>query len=85
MWVLAALMVIAWWALPHHNPLPDQDHRSGSRVLAWPLVVLVPICSVAVLVLVVMTGDAGARAVWGTGGRHSGGATPVARELSPGG
>jgi hypothetical protein len=71
MWVLTGLMIIAWWALPHENPLPDKDHQSGVRLLAWPLAVLVPIASVAVLVLVVMTGDAGARAVWGTGGRDS--------------
>jgi len=84
MWVLAALMVVAWWALPHENPLPDQDHRSGVRSLAWPLTVLVPICSIAVLVLVVMTGDAGARAVWGTAGRHSGSAAPASQGLPNG-
>jgi uncharacterized membrane protein len=73
-WVLAGLMVIAWWALPHENPLPDQDHRAGVTLLAKPLVLLVPIASVAVLVLVVLTGDAGARAVWGSSGRDSGAA-----------
>jgi hypothetical protein len=72
MWVLAGLMVIAWWALPHENPLPDKDHREGVTVLARPLVALLPLASAAVLVLVVLTGDAGARAVWGTGGRDSG-------------
>jgi uncharacterized membrane protein len=70
MWVLAALMVIGWWALPHENPLPDQDHREGVSVLAKPLVVLLPVAAVAVMVLVVLTGDAGARAVWGHGGRN---------------
>lgn len=71
MWVLAGLMVIGWWALPHENPLPDKDHREGVTVLAKPLVVLLPVAAVAVLVLVVLTGDAGARAVWGTNGRDS--------------
>jgi uncharacterized membrane protein len=84
MWVLAALVVVAWWALPHENPLPDKDHRSGVRAIAWPLTVLIPIASLAVLGLVVMTGDAGARAVWGTSGRDSGSSAPgVARNAGP--
>jgi uncharacterized membrane protein len=70
-WVLAGLKVIAWWALPHENPLPDKDHRDGVTVLAKPLVVLLPVTAVSVLVLVVLTGDAGARAVWGNGGRDN--------------
>jgi hypothetical protein len=72
MWVLAGLVVVAWWALPHENPLPDKDHRKGVTVVAKPLVALLPLASAAVLVLVVLTGDAGARAVWGTGGREGG-------------
>jgi uncharacterized membrane protein len=70
-WVLAGLMVIAWWALPHENPLPDKDHREGVTVLAKPLVLLLPVAAVTVLLLVVLTGDAGARAVWGSGGRDT--------------
>jgi uncharacterized membrane protein len=77
MWVLAALVVVAWWTLPHHNPLPDKDHNEGVTTLAKPLVVLLPIAAVTVLVLVVLTGDAGARAVWGTGGRNGGTAGAV--------
>jgi uncharacterized membrane protein len=75
-WVLAALVVVAWWSLPHHNPLPDKDHKQGVTTLAKPLVLLLPVAAVTVLVLVVLTGDAGARAVWGTGGRD-GGAGPA--------
>ncbi|MGC4112043.1 MAG: hypothetical protein QM747_16840 [Nocardioides sp.] len=75
MWVLAGLMVVAWWALPHDNPLPDKEHQHGVRLLAWPLSVALPIAAVAVLVLVVLTGDAGARAVWGSGGRNAGAAS----------
>lgn len=51
-WVLAALAAGAWWF--HHRP-------------GWArnvLLVLLPVCGVAALVLVVLTGDAGARAVW---------------------
>jgi hypothetical protein len=67
---------VAWWSLPHHNPLPDKDHKEGVTTLAKPLVLLLPVAAVTVLVLVVLTGDAGARAVWGTGGRN-GGAGPA--------
>jgi uncharacterized membrane protein len=66
-WVLAVLVAVAWWSMPHHNPLPDKDHRDGVTTLAKPLMVLLPLAAVAVLVLVVLTGDAGARAVWGPG------------------
>lgn len=51
-WVLAALGVLVWWF--HHRP-------------GWirnALLVLLPVCGVAALVLVVLTGDAGAKAVW---------------------
>jgi hypothetical protein len=71
MWVLAALAVVAWWSLPHHNPLPDKDHRRGVTTLAKPLVVLLPAEAAVTLVLVVLTGDAGAKTVWGNGGRTS--------------
>lgn len=70
-WVLAAIMVVAWWALPHENPLPDKDHQHGVRFVAWPVTVALPVAAVAVLVLVVLTGDAGAKAVWGKGGRNA--------------
>jgi uncharacterized membrane protein len=75
MWVLAGLVLIAWWSLPHHNPLPDKEHRQGVTTLAKPLVVLLPLAAAVTLVHVVLTGDAGARAVWGTGGRN--GAEPA--------
>ncbi|MGZ4447750.1 MAG: DUF2231 domain-containing protein [Nocardioides sp.] len=66
MWVLAAFTAVAWWTMPHHNPLPDKDHREGVTTLARPLMVLLPLAAAAVMVLVVMTGDAGARSVWGS-------------------
>jgi uncharacterized membrane protein len=64
MWALAALMVLAWEALPHENPLPDKPRRHGVPLLAWPLTVLVPLAAATVVVLVVLTGEAGARSVW---------------------
>lgn len=54
-WVLAALAAGAWWF--HHRP--------GRARMA--LLVLVPACGLAALVLVALTGDAGARAVWAAG------------------
>jgi hypothetical protein len=64
-WALAGLVVVAWWALPHRSPLPDRGARGGVRLLSVPLTVLLPVAALVVLVLVVLTGDAGARAVWG--------------------
>jgi hypothetical protein len=64
-WALAGLVVVAWWALPHQSPLPDRGARGGVRLLSVPLTVLLPVAALVVLVLVVLTGDAGARAVWG--------------------
>ncbi len=64
-WVLTAVTVVAFWALPH-VPREVGSHDKDSRVaiLERPLVVLLPVLAVVVLVLVVLTGDAGARAVW---------------------
>lgn len=64
-WILAALMVLAWWALPHDNPLPDRGEHAGVAALTVPLVVLLTIGAVALCVLVVLTGDTGAKSVWG--------------------
>jgi len=71
-WVLAALMVVAWFALPHDNPLPDRGGHAGVSALTIPLVVLLPLAAVAVLVLVVLTGDTGAKSVWGDAAGDSG-------------
>jgi hypothetical protein len=54
-WVLAALAAGAWWF--HHRP-------GWARTI---LLTLLPLCGLAAVVLVVMTGDAGARAVWAAG------------------
>jgi uncharacterized membrane protein len=65
-WVLAGLTLVAFWCLPHVTRLQGGDDKEGRvAVLARPLVVLLPLAAVAVIVLVVLTGDAGARAVWG--------------------
>ena len=65
MWVFAALVVVAFVVFPVVTRLSGGRDRAGSvAVLEKPLMVLLPLASVAVLVLVVLTGDAGAKAVW---------------------
>jgi hypothetical protein len=65
MWVFAALVVVAFWVLPYVTRLSGgRDRDSKLMVLEKPLAVLVPLAAVAVLVLAVLTGDAGAQAVW---------------------
>lgn len=67
-WVLAAVAVVAWWAVPHGSPMPGHARAERSHAAAPVLVrgstVLLPLVAVAVLVLVVLTGHAGAEAVW---------------------
>ena len=66
MCVFAVLIVVAFVLWPHVTRLSGGADREGRvAVLEKPLMVLVPLAAVAVLVLVVLTGDAGARAVWG--------------------
>jgi len=65
MWVFAAILIVAFWVLPHVTRLSGALDRAGHvTVLEKPLMVLLPLAAVAVLVLVFLTGDAGARAVW---------------------
>ena len=68
MWVFALLVVVAFWVLPHVTRLSGaKDRVAKVAALEKPLMVLVPLAAVAVLVLVFLTGDAGARAVWQQG------------------
>jgi len=67
-WVLAAAVVIAWVAVPHTSPIPNHS-RAAPDPLAVPMLqravlVVVAVVAIATLVLVVLTGHAGARAVW---------------------
>lgn len=68
-WVLFGVMLVAFWALPHETQLRNADDKEAKvGVLVKPLMVALPVLAAMVLVLVVITGDAGARAVWaGTG------------------
>jgi uncharacterized membrane protein len=68
MWVLAVVAVVAFWALPHVTRLVGGNNRRARvAALEKPLMVLLPVVAVVVLVLVFLTGDAGARAVWSGG------------------
>ncbi|CUR55862.1 conserved membrane hypothetical protein [metagenome] len=65
-WVLAGLVAVAWWALPHVTALAgrkDREARVGALVI--PLTVLLPLAALVTLFLAYKTGDAGAKAVWG--------------------
>jgi hypothetical protein len=65
MWVLAGVTLVAFWTLPSVTPLRNGEDKSAPLpILERPLVVLLPVLAVLVLILVVLTGDAGARAVW---------------------
>lgn len=63
----AVVAVLAAWALPGGSPLVDGRGARESRLPGWDrlLVVAVVGLALAVTVLVVLTGDAGSRAVWG--------------------
>jgi hypothetical protein len=51
--------------LPHVTRIAGgRDRQARVAALEKPLMVVVPLAAIAVLVLVVLTGDAGARAVW---------------------
>jgi hypothetical protein len=66
MFVLAVVAVLAFWALGYVTRLAGgADRESRAAALEKPLAVLLPVAAVVVLVLVFLTGDAGARAVWG--------------------
>jgi hypothetical protein len=66
MFVLALIVVVAFWALGYVTRLAGgTDRESTVPALETVMMVLLPVAGVAVLVLVFLTGDAGARAVWG--------------------
>jgi hypothetical protein len=66
MFVLAVVAVVAFWALGYVTRLVGAtDRQAKVAALEAPMMVLLPLAGVVVLVLVYLTGDAGARAVWG--------------------
>jgi hypothetical protein len=64
-WVLAAVVLAAWWVFPAVTPLAGRPNRASRlSVLVKPLIVSLPVLAAVALVLVYLTGDAGAKAVW---------------------
>jgi hypothetical protein len=63
-WVMAGLAVVAWWSFSVVSPLPRGNRHSRVAVLDRVLVVVVPVVALVVLALLVVTGHAGAEAVW---------------------
>ena len=60
------VVIVAFWALGYVTRLAGgADREARVPALEKPLMVLLVVAGVAVLVLVFLTGDAGARAVWG--------------------
>jgi hypothetical protein len=65
---LAVLVLVAAWLLPSRSRSDDRQLRAdvgAPTVLTVPVATLLVAASVAVLALAFLTGEAGARAVWG--------------------
>ena len=64
-WVYAVVAVVACWVLPYVTPLKDREDRvSPMASLTMVATILLPLSAAVVLVLAVITGEAGAQAVW---------------------
>lgn len=64
-WVFAVIAVLACWVLPYVVPLKDRTDRvSPAASLTMAVTVALPVVAAVVLVFAVITGDAGAKAVW---------------------
>ncbi|MCW2819846.1 MAG: hypothetical protein JWR42_2633 [Marmoricola sp.] len=64
MYVLAAVMIVAFVVVPVVSRVTGGDRTGRVAVLEKPLLVLIPLLAIVVLVLVYLTGEAGARSVW---------------------
>ena len=67
--VLTVVVAVAFWALPAVSGLSTGQLHHDGRDVVWvtrSLQVLLAAAGLAALVYVVLTGDAGARAVWGS-------------------
>lgn len=67
-WALAVAALVAWWSVPHSSPIPGHEREhpqvAGTVTVSRVAVPLIFVLGVAVAVLTVLTGHAGAVAVW---------------------
>jgi hypothetical protein len=64
-WVLAGLILVAWWAMPVvTRVVGGRDRIARLGVLTPVLPVVLPLAALVEVYLVVRTGDAGAKLVW---------------------
>lgn len=64
-WVYAVLAIVAWWVLPYAARLVGSvDRPSPVPALVTVVSVVLALAAAVVLVFAVITGDAGAKAVW---------------------
>lgn len=63
---LVAATAVAWWIMPATTPLPSGAGGSRGRFdkLQFPLMAITVLLAFTVILLTVLTGDAGAKAVW---------------------
>jgi hypothetical protein len=67
-WALAVSALVAWWSVPHGSPIPGHERAhppvAGAVTLSRIAIPLIFVLGVATAVLTVLTGHAGAVAVW---------------------
>lgn len=67
-WALAVAALVAWWSVPHGSPIPGHEREhpqvAGAVALSRIAVPVILVLGLAVAALTVMTGHAGAVAVW---------------------
>ena len=64
-WVYAVVAIVAWWVIPSTARLIGTvDRPSPAPALVTVVTVVLPVAAAVVLVFAVITGDAGAQALW---------------------
>lgn len=67
-WALAAVAAVAWWSVPHGSPIPGHEREhpeiAGAVTLSKIAVPLLFVLGLLTAALTVVTGHAGAVAVW---------------------
>lgn len=67
-WALAVAALVAWWSVPHGSPIPGHERAhpqsAGAVALSRIVVPVVFLLGLATAALTILTGHAGAVAVW---------------------